>query len=80
METSIAGQQDMSNLRHDLTQFHRLAELKLERDTKTLSVSAVLVRVRGLFISNLNSGGRGKNGRGSGKLPIIIAFTYGGFA
>lgn len=31
LETTTAGQQDLSNLRHNLTQFHRLTKLKLER-------------------------------------------------
>ena len=65
-------------IRHDLTQFHRLAELKLERDTKTFLSPLRSGACGDFFISILNSGGRGKNGRGSGKLPIIIASTYGG--
>ena len=42
LETTLAGQQDLSNLRLILMQFHRLAKLKLERAHEGYTIFACL--------------------------------------
>ncbi len=52
LETTIAGQQDLSNLRHNLTQFHRLAKLKLERVCEGLDTFACLSMAKVFLFHN----------------------------